>query len=108
MVLPVYRIALCALLAGVSLSACGVQTREGSAEKKYVRICVQYIDAKYENAEALCRCQWDGIRAEVPKKDREEFFFKLTAGRRFETKASRMVDRIAAECLEKLGPRPVD
>ena len=103
MVSSTNRIAVFVVLAGASLAACGIDTRETTAEKKYVKVCIQYIDEKYENADALCRCQWEGIRAEVPKKDREEFFFKLTAGRRFETKASRMVDRIARQCLNEMG-----
>ena len=90
--------------AGALLAGCGVNPRETRNEKRYVKICTQYIGEKYANADALCRCQWKGIRAEVPKENLEEFFFKLTAGRRFETRASRMIDRISEKCLAELGP----
>ncbi|MGE0669073.1 MAG: hypothetical protein AB7O49_21175 [Sphingomonadales bacterium] len=99
------RIAVLVATAGAALAACDVGPRETKNERRYVRICTQYIGEKYDNAEDLCRCQWKGIKAEVPKEDMDEFFFKLTAGRRFETRASRMIDRISADCLEKLGGR---
>jgi outer membrane lipopolysaccharide assembly protein LptE/RlpB len=90
--------------AGAVLAACGLDIRETRDEKRYVKICTQYIGEKYSNAEDQCRCQWKGIRKEVKKDDLDEFFFKLTAGRRFETKASKLIDRISQQCLEKLGP----
>ena len=98
------RFVVWALVAGALLAGCGVNPRETRNEKRYVKICTQYIGAKYANADALCRCQWKAIRAEVPKENLDEFFFKLTAGRRFETKASRMIDRISEQCLAELGP----
>ena len=97
-------IAILMATAGAALAACGLDIRETKDEKRYVNICTQYIGEKYSNAEDLCRCQWKGIRAEVPKENLDEFFFKLTAGRRFETKASRMIERISDQCLAKLGP----
>ncbi|MEN3973965.1 hypothetical protein [Emcibacter sp. SYSU 3D8] len=99
-----FRFTIWVLTAGALLAGCGVKPRETRDEKRYVRICTQYIGEKYTNADALCRCQWRGIRAEVPKEDLDEFFFKLTAGRRFETRASKLVDRIADKCLAQLGP----
>lgn len=98
------RFAILALTAAALLAGCGVNPRETRNEKRYVKICTQYIGEKYTNADALCRCQWKGISAEVPKQDLDEFFFKLTAGRRFESRASRMIDRISAQCLAELGP----
>ena len=96
-------IAVLVTTAGTLPAACGIDPHETSDERRYVNICTQYIGQKYDNAEALCRCQWKGIRKEVPKENMDEFFFKLTAGRRFETKASRMIDRISSECQAKLG-----
>lgn len=98
------RFTVWVLTVGALLAGCGMNPRETRNEKRYVRICIQYIGEKYTNADALCRCQWKGIRAEVPKHELDEFFFKLTAGRRFETKASRMIDRISTQCLAELGP----
>lgn len=98
------RVTVWIVTAGALLAGCGINPRETRDEKRYVKVCTQYIGAKYANADALCRCQWKGIRAEVPKENLDEFFFKLTAGRRFETKASRMIDRISEKCLAELGP----
>lgn len=104
MALREVRFTVWVLTAGALLAGCGIGPRETKDEKRYVKICTQYIGEKYPNADALCRCQWKGIRAEVAKGDLDEFFFKLTAGRRFETKASKMVDRISQQCLAELGP----
>jgi hypothetical protein len=101
------RIGMCVAAAAVVVG-CGIGPGEPSDEKRYVKICSQYIGAKYDNAEELCRCQWKHIKAHVPKKDLDEFFFKMTAGRRFETKASKMIDRISRQCEEKIGAQPAD
>lgn len=93
---------LVAAVGGV-VAACGAGSHGSKNERRYVKICTQYIGDKYANADDLCRCQWKAIKAEVPREDMDEFFLKLTAGRRFETKASRMIDRISARCLAELG-----
>ncbi len=96
---------VCVMVAGSMLAACG-DIGATSAERRYINICTQYIGDKYANAKKLCRCQWKHIKAEVPEHDLDEFFFKMTAGRRFETKASRMIDRISDRCLAEIGAKP--
>lgn len=96
---------LVCIAAGAALAGCGVQTHETRTEKRFIKICSQYVAENTDRADDLCRCEWDVVSAEVPAREMDMFFFKITAGSRFDTKEARLLRRATEQCLAKLDLR---
>lgn len=88
-----------------ALSGCGLfDSAEAKAEKKFVKFCATYLPPTIENAGEVCRCQWQGIRKEIPKEDLKEFFLRVGASGPFQTRESRLMKKVARDCMAVAEP----